>query len=175
MTTGRRTARRPGVRRQLKWSEQDLNSSMVSGSVLLDRLNATLTTAQREEATVVRNILCLRFTATVAAGSSSDAMLVSIGLGVTSEQAFVTGSAAVSAPSDALQEPVQGWLYRCRAWVFGGPESSPMASWLLNEDIRTSRKIGAGVPFVRIDNDPGAGSAFTMRVVGSLRSLYLLA
>ena len=42
-------------------------------------------------------------------------------------------------------------------------------------DLRSQRKIGQGIPFLSVHNNPGAGTPYTVRVVGIVRTLYKLA
>ena len=181
MTTGRRSrggfsprvfGNRP--RRQLKWATDNINASIVSsGTPLLSQLNAVLATSQEEQSTLVRTILCLTvLPVTPAVGL--DSMLFSLGVGVAGRDAFAAGAASVPSPAVPSEEPIQGWLYQCMYWILerAGADHTPL---LIEKDIRTSRRIGNGVPFIRADNDPGAGTPFTVRIVGVVRSLYMLA
>ena len=179
MTTRQRTARRPTgagrPARQLKWANTNINSSLVSGSTpLLQQVNATLSAGQQDECTLVRTILCLTILPVAPSADQTNAQLTALGVGVTGRDAFGAGAGSVASPSVALEEPIMGWLYQCMYWL---PETrgDVMEPLLIEKDMRTARKIGNGLPFIRFNNEPGAGTPFTVRIVGSVRTLYMLA
>ena len=166
-------ARGTAPRRQLKWSTDNINTSNVVGTTFLSQLNATLTTAQQEEATLVRTIICLDILPVVPSNDPTNANLVGIGIGVASTAGFgVVGGTAD--PSVAGEEPLQGWVWKCMYWVreTNGNIADPV---MVRMDLRAQRKLGDGVPFLRVTNAAGAGVSFTLRTVGIVRTLYKLA
>ena len=100
-TIARNASVRAGPRRQLKWATDNINSSVVSASSLLSQLNSVLTASQEEESTLVRTIICLRLIPVTPIADSVDAMLVSAGIGVASEEGML--AAAVADPSVAAE------------------------------------------------------------------------
>ena len=175
MTTRGQTVRRPTApRRQRKWAPLKLNENLTNLTGSIKGLNSTLSTAQQEEATLVRTIICVTVLSLAPTSAGAAGQLLSIGVGVTSFEAFNAGGGAVANPSVSGEEPLQGWLYQCEYWLLegAGHRFSPI---LIEKDIRTARKLGSGVPFVRVENNPGNGVAFSVRVAGFVRSLYLLA
>ena len=164
-----------GPRRQMKWSNTNVNSSIVSGGTgLLSNLGGVLTTAQLEESTLVRTIICLTIVPVTPVAVSVDAQLTALGVGVAGSDAVGVGGGSVANPSVAAEEPMQGWLYQCMYWVL--ENSGVQAPALLVEkDMRSSRKVGSGTPFIRFENNAGAGTPFTVRIVGSVRTLFMLA
>ena len=162
-------------RRQLKWSNTNVNSSIVSGGTgLLSNLGGVLSTAQLEESTLVRTIICLTIVPAVPIVDSIDAQLTALGVGVAGADAVGVGGGSIANPSVASEEPMQGWLYQCMYWILeGAGVSSPPL--LVEKDMRSSRKIGSGTPFIRFENNAGAGTPYTMRIVGSVRTLFMLA
>ena len=160
----------------MKWATDNINSSVVSGSVLESRLNAVLPATQEVDVTLVRTILCLRILPTdTTVGNPANAMLVGLGVGVTGEEAFVAGGGAIPSPSVAGEQPTQGWVFQCMYWI---PEntgsSSGLPLTLVEMDLRAQRKVGSGAVFLKFVNSPGAGVAFSVRVVGIVRTLYKL-
>ena len=59
-------------------------------------------------------------------------------------------------------------------WVLESQGNFPGVTQI-RMDLRAQRKLGDGVPFLRVVNSPGAGVTFTVRVVGIVRTLYKLA
>ena len=168
---GRQSGRSP---RQLKWATDSVNASITSGGTgLLSQLNGALAATQEEQSTLVRTIICLSVLPVTPTGSTN-AQDFALGVGVTSRDAFAVGGASVANPATITEEPVQGWLYVCKYWIMQGAGVN-FGSLLIEKDIRTSRRIGNGVPFVRAENSPGAGTPFSVRIFGYVRSLYMLA
>ena len=175
MTTQRQTVRRPtGPRRQRKWAPLKMNENLSNLEVSIKGLNLTLSTAQQEESTLVRTLICITILPLAPTSSGADGQLVSIGVGVASLEAFGAGAAAVASPSVAGEEPLQGWLYQCEYWLLEGA-GHRFAPILVDKDLGAARKLGSGVPFVRVENNPGNGTVFSVRVAGFIRTLYLLA
>jgi len=167
-------SRRRGNRRRLAWADDFVNVSIVSGGTgLLSVLNATLPTADQTNSTLVRSIICLNVAPVSASGVDENAQLIHVGIGVASTPAVGQGGAAVADPSAAGEEPLFGWVWRCRYWI-RETEGQQVPSLLITEDIRASRKIESGQPYIRAENDPGSGTPFTVRVVGLIRTLYML-
>ena len=165
-------SRRRAPRRETAWATDNINESIVSGGNSIQRLNAVLPAGQQTETTLVRSIICLQ-AAAVTVGIPANAMLLGAGIGVTGLEAFNTGSAAVANPSIASEEPINGWVWKCMYWL---PESwgNTSPGIFLFLDIRAQRKVQNGVPFRRFEVAPGAGSPFTVRWFGIIRTLYLL-
>ena len=171
MVTRRRSIVTRGTRprRQLRWKTDNINFSVASGSTVL--VNLSLGGIELD-VTLVRTIFCLRMMA-VADGISANQMLISLGVGVTGAEAFIAGASAVASPAVAGEDPTMGWLFKCMYWL-SEADSSSFGMVELDKDIRTARKIGQGVPFLRFENQPGAGAVFTTRLVGLVRTLYML-
>ncbi len=165
-------ASRRAPRRQMQWATFNLNSDMASGSTTLQQLNSTLSAADQDNTTLIRTIICVRLLATTP-GSNTNAQLVAFGVGVASTEGFGAGAGAVASPAVAGEEPQAGWVYQCQYWVIKAP-AEPSGFVEINIDLRSQRKIGNGVPFIRVDNNVGSGTAFNMRAVGNVRTLYKL-
>ena len=167
---------RRGPRRQLKWATDNINVSITSGNRFDSDLNTSLEASQEQDSTLVRTIICLRvLPVDITAELPANAMLVSIGIGVLGEDALGAGGAAVPNPAVAGEDPIQGWLYKCGLQWIVQAANAQAGMWNIVVDIRAQRKVGNGVPFVTFSNDPGAGTPFTMRFVGTIRTLYKLA
>ena len=172
MTTLQRTVRNVGPKRQLKWGDPQLNADIASGSVLLHQLNSGLDQSEQQNCTAVRTIICMRLIA-IADGANANAQYVHAGIGVVGLEAFNAGPGSVPSPAVANEEPIQGWIWKCSYWIVENYAYPGIV--LIDEDIRVGRKIGAGVPFLRVDNNPGNGAIFNVRAVGTVRQLYMLA
>jgi len=113
-----------------------------------------------------------------ATSESEGEMVIDVGVGVCSDEAFVLGSTAIPDPNIEGDYPMNGWLYIATGWVTqslptGG---TPTAMWRTNAvfkaDIRTQRKVDRGRLFLKLQNtDITLGQ--TVRVVGRVRALCL--
>ena len=171
MTTPQRIARRLGGtdRRRVRWFDTLLNVSVVSGSEFISSIDGA--GSDFEEATLTRLILCYTILPTTPIQNSVDAQLFSMGIGVTSREAFA--ATATPDPNNDAEQPVLPWLYKCRHWILecSGVNTAPL---VVDRDLRSQRKIGQGRAFVIVQNDPGAGTPYTARIVMLIRALYML-
>ena len=136
-------------------------------------LMSTLDPDERRGATVTRIIACLALTGNTT-GVADGVMSVDFGIGVASQEAFTAGS--LSDPTDPAAQPIRGWLYRCRQMITqtteaGHPDTE--LHWVF--DVRSQRKLDTGELFLIWEPNLVSGSAFTVRVVGSVRTLLKLA
>ena len=146
-----------------------MNSSVVSGGTQgLDRLDNILFP---EETTLVRTIACIRIQPVVVESSLNNLQLISVGIGVCSQDAFTAG--AVADPNVDTDFPQDGWVYKCR-WNLLGNAGNTIEPIKVDFDIRAMRKLGRGSSYVVFDNSPGAGTPFTVRFFMLIRQLYLL-
>ena len=176
MTTRQRTVRRPGApRRALRWADDTLNSDVASNSEVISQLNANLNLTQKEDATLVRSIICVMvIPETPVVNNVDNNQRIAMGIGVVAEEAFGAGGSALANPGIVGEEPLQGWVWRCQYWV---PHCSGVnyPALLVEKDIRAGRKLASGIPFLRFGNNAGTGAAFNVRFVGFVRTLYMLA
>jgi len=129
-----------------------------------------LTKNETQGMTLTRMILCLDILPSVVGGVDGVQML-DYAVGITSQDAFDAN--ALPDPQVAGDETPRGWVYRCRrAIVDDTTPGYPMPHDL--RDIRSQRRIDSGVLYFKAFNSPVIGTVFTVRVVGTIRSLFLL-
>ena len=157
----------------MKWATALINLTIPDGLETTLQLNSVLPATQEVDVTLVRTIICLTVRAT-SVGSIANAQQIHVGIGVASSEGFAAGAVGVASPATAAEDPIQGWVWKCSYWLTQSQGTDSMALQI-EKDLRAQRKISAGVPYFRLDNDPGDGVAFTVRVHGIIRTLYKLA
>jgi len=124
--------------------------------------------------TVVRIIGDLWFHYDPASTIVDSLSLASLGIGVTSIEAFTIGGTSLPSPANDAQYPPRGWLYVNSQPVEQQAESTGVVNHMANFkfDVGAMRKIDKGRLFSTIANDNiVVGGA--MRVVGRIRVLCL--
>ena len=125
--------------------------------------------------TVARIVLDLSF-AHLVAGAVDAENCVSMGIGVTSAQAFAAVPPAVPDPASADEYPPRGWLYvanmavRTYVATSGGAVNSLPA--VFHVDLRAMRKVDKGILFLAIGNNATTG-AQSVTFTGRVRTLCL--
>ena len=96
---------------------------------------------------------------------------VSLGIGVTSQEAFAAGS--LPDPEIDTDFPARGWVWRARYRVFGFAADQP-AVYLrrVEVDLRSQRKLENGECYLIGHNGPVDGVATTVQVSGMVRQLW---
>ena len=157
-------------RRGTAWIDTLVNSTLANaGGDTVDLMGST-DTDERRGMTVTRLLLCLYlFPSDLMAVEGAQAC--DLGIGVASEDAF--GAGALADPNVAGDEPLRGWLYRCRHVALSATGSA-FQSLNVREDIHSQRKIDKGTVYMRIDNVTIQGTAFTVRIAGTVRMLVKL-
>ena len=177
MTTLRTTARRPGAaapRRSRRWADKLFNLSINSGATGNGDLSAEFTANETAGLTVVRMILCYTVMANPPGGASG-VQAVDIGVGIFEAEAFAAD--VLPDVNSEADYPRGGWLFRCRhAVVDELTATGVVAHQEVNRDVRSQRRLGGpDVSLaVLVENTPLEGTAFTVRMVGVIRTLYLL-
>ncbi len=105
-------------------------------------------------------------------------MVVDIGIGVVTDQAFAVAGASMPDPTLAAQQPARGWLYKQQMVV-----TKEHATGTTNEfthidtlqfDLKAARKVDRGTLFVRFEaNNLTGASPFDVRLAGVIRALCL--
>jgi len=100
---------------------------------------------------------------------------VSVGIGVTSTEAFANAPPVIPSPAVSDQYPPRGWLYVATSGVTVNTiqSTSPfIQNAEFHADLRAMRKVDKGVLFIAITNTAILGTA-TVDVVGRVRVLCL--
>ena len=156
-----------------RWADKLLNFSTASGTEDNFDLTAEFTANETAGLTVVRMILCYTIRANNPGGESGN-QLVDVGVGVFEAEAFAAG--VLPDVDSEADYPRGGWLYRCRHNVQNELDATGTVVWQeVNKDIHSQRRLGG--PDIALGflfkNSANEGTAFTLRTVGIVRTLYL--
>ncbi len=124
--------------------------------------------------TIIRWIGRLLVIPSVVANSSISAQLISLGIGVTSRDAFIAGGAAVPNAQTPTEFPVAGWVIRDQAVMVNQQDSGTVEAWHFPEfrfDIRAARKVDRGIAFMSITNADLIAGTTAVKVAGVIRCL----
>ena len=120
--------------------------------------------------TLIRTIVSVSVFSITVAGAWG-IQVASIAIGVASQEAFA--ASILPDPNVATDKPPRGWVYRTSQVVAQNGAGAPV-SHDLRADIRGARKIENGELYVIMTNDPVAGTTFSIRMEGLIRTLYKL-
>jgi len=124
--------------------------------------------------TVTRIIGRLLAIPSVVANATVSAQRVSIGIGVSSPEAFAAG--ALPLPEVMTDFPPRGWLYREHGILVNQQDSGTVEAWHFPEfvfDIRGQRKIDKGTLFMSWTQEDLIAGTTTTKLVGLVRVLCL--
>jgi len=157
-------------RRASDWLDTMLQPTVTSGAQVLTTLMTGVAPVNVRRQTLVRTIITLDLSSATVAGAwgTQD---VTIGIGITSQEAFAAG--VVPDPETSGDQPSRGWIYRKRRVVAQNGIGAQVV-YVIENDIRASRKLDDGECFIVITNIAIAGTAFSVNVHGLVRQLWLL-
>ena len=135
---------------------------------LADRLDTRLA-----QMTLLRTIIGLNIGYAVH-DSGEGSQLVSIGIGVVSQDAFnVAADAGIPNAELDADHPTRGWVWRTRYRVFGFAADQPAVfTQRVDMDIRSMRKLENGVSIMTITNEDIEGVSTTIQIHGLIRQLW---
>ena len=163
------------ARRGRLWTDFNFDENLADAGISLKNLLANAV-VDLQTKTVIRCLGRLRVLPSVVANATVSAQLISIGIGVTSRDAFTAAGASVPSPAVATDAPTNGWLYKEQAVLVNQQDSGTVEAWEFPEfrwDIRASRKVDRGILFAKIINDDLIAGTTTVKVVGLVRCLVL--
>ena len=159
---------RQGKRRGTDWIDQLVNFTLASGTGSPITLLPGRTPEEMQGYTLIRTIMCYQIMPE-AAGAVIGEQVVDIAIGTASQEAFAAG--VVPDPSVEADEPQRGWVYRCRHHVRDSTGFSIQYP-TFERDLRAMRKIDNGELYLVTDNFALVGTAFSIRFLGIIRSLF---
>ena len=120
--------------------------------------------------TLLRTIIGVDIAYTVH-DSGEGSQKVSLGIGITSQEAFAAGT--LPDPVLATDYPTRPWIWRAEYRVFGFAADQPtIFTRRLDLDIRAMRKLENGEVFIVVDNFPIEGVTASITVLGLIRQLW---
>ena len=124
--------------------------------------------------TLLRTIVGINIGLTIHdAGEGSQ--LVSVGIGIASQEAFAAGLGALSDPELDADFPTRGWIWRSRYRVFGFAADQPAVfTQRVDLDLRSQRKLERGESFMIATNEDVEGTSSPITIHGLIRQLWLV-
>ncbi len=156
------------------WLDTVLNQDVANAGALVQSLmvNFTARETRISQMTLLRTIIGLDLAYTVHdAGEGSQ--IVSLGIGVASQEAFAAG--IVADPNDGDDFPTRGWIWRASYRVFGFAADQPAVfTRRIDLDMRSMRKLENGECYMNVMNTAAEGVSSTVKVSGLIRQLYMV-
>jgi len=162
-------------RRPRAWADfhLDLNLSGDTRGAVNLLVNATV---NLDTITVVRLVGRIRVIPSVIANSTVSAQLCTIGIGVSSTEAFTAAGLTLPDPNNPLDAPPRGWIFKDQAVLVNQQDSGTVEAWEFPEfkfDNRAMRKIDRGILFMQMDNIDLIAGTTAVKFVGLIRALCL--
>ena len=158
------------AKRLVDWTDNFVGLQIASGAQAETRLDGGVTDVVARTLTVVRTIISLDISSDTVAGAWGLQELF-FGIGVFSREAFNAG--IFPEPSQALEKPARGWLWRGHRSVAQNGAGAPIVTHM-QADIRGSRRLDNGVLVLVVDSAALSGTTFVVNVRGMTRCLMKL-
>ena len=155
------------------WEDTVINASVVDDADDLRSLVGGLSEDERRGMTIVRTIISLQLTPLTTSGVVGS-MVVDLGVGIANEQAFTAGAGSLPDPAINSERPPRGWIWRDRVMVLDDATTLAVPT-VVHQDLRSKRKVDAGIPYLTTSPSSRTGTDFTIRISGIVRLLYLMA
>ena len=156
------------------WIDTILDFQVATGAQgnisLMTGVSATQTRFDRM--TLLRTILGFDIANTVH-DSGEGSQSVSLGVGITSQEAFAAGT--LPDPEVSGDFPRLGWIWRARYRIWGFAADQPAVfTRRVDLDLRSQRKLENGEAYLIVSNVANEGSTALIEVTGMLRQLWLV-
>ena len=157
--------------RRRAWADALLDEDLGSGQLNIDLLASapavdTITTAR-----LIGRIQVVP----VALDATDDAIqIIDMGIQVVTAEAFA--AAVVPDPFTQADAPARGWLWRTRMVMLKQNSTGTVEDFiypLVEFDLGTMRKVDKGKLVLTVDKQSTAGVAFSVTVIGIIRTLCL--
>ncbi len=157
------------------WVDTNVNFAVASGGSgeisLMTGVSATDT--RLAQMTLLRTIIGLDVGHSVH-DSGEGSQRVALGIGVASQEAFA--AATLPDPEVATDFPTRGWVWRAEYRIFGFAADQPtIFTRRIDLDIRAMRKLENGEAFMNARNQPEEGATGSVKILGYIRQLWLVA
>jgi len=162
-------------RRNRAWIDFNVDSNLAAGAELVSDLllNATVNLDTITVTRIIGRMLCLP---SVVANNTVSAQIVSVGIGVSSNEAFNVGTTAIPDPNVANEAPPRGWLWKDRGVLVNQQDSGTVEAWHFPEfrfDVRAQRKVDRGTLFIKFVNQDLLAGTTAIKIAGLVRVLCL--
>ena len=161
--------------RALVWHDTFIGVLCANGAVpqIVDLLVAVAAPDKRAS-TVTRTLVRLDVYEG-ATNSAKGTSAVSLGIGITSQEAFALGETAIPDVNVAGDSPRLGWLWRDFASATGSIDAgNVMEIQSIRADIRAQRKLENGELYFSAQASGIVGAGISVRVQGLIRTLIRL-
>ena len=132
-------------------------------------LTQQLDEVQTRGMTVIRTIVDLHV-APAPPGGVTGTQQVSMAIGIVAQEAFAAG--VLPDANSGSDRPARGWLWRTHCMVIDMPEGIPEIVHC-GGDFRGKRKLDNGELFINMSNNGFQATAFSVNVIGIVRTLLL--
>ena len=156
------------------WKDTTININVATASQGVASLMGALTPAQTrfDQMILLRTIVGIDIAYTVH-DSGEGSQLVSVGIGVASQEAFAAG--ALPDPETDTDFPTRGWVWRAKYRIFGFAADQPaIFVRRIDLDLRSQRKLENGESFFNAFNAAHEGTATSISLTGLIRQLWLV-
>jgi len=162
----------PSNRRRTQWIDTNVNVNVSEGAAGVPAdLDGNLSVADSQGLTLTRMIIDLSTSSATVAGAWGIQRLA-IGMGMASREAFT--ASVLPSPESPTEEPARGWVWRTNVLVGQNGTGGAVLGPRIMADVRAQRRLDSGRFFIKLNNTDILGTGFDVRVVGMIRSLFLL-
>jgi len=161
------------VARRTDWEDALVSASVADGVVQKQELLSRHSRSETGGWTLTRLLIHLFVVPAVVSEGTLGDQRVGLGIGVAEGDAFDAGS--LPEVLTAADHPMRDWVWRDSMYVRNtGTSGGNVIISEVRADVRSQRKIDGGVPYLLIENAVLNATAFSVRVTGIIRGLYLL-
>ncbi len=156
------------------WIDTDVDLTLASGAGATDSLMTGVSATQTrfDQMTLLRTIIGIDIAHAVH-DSGEGSQLVSVGIGVASQEAIAAG--VLADPQTDTDFPTRGWIWRARYRVYGFAADQPVVfNRRVDLDIRAMRKLENGEAYVNAFNAAEEGTTGAVLILGLIRQLWLV-
>ncbi len=162
--------------RRRAWADFIVNLDIADA--VIESVNLLTQTPDIDTITVARLIGRLRLVHTSLTAQIDSRMVLDIGIGVASSEAFIVGSGlGLPQPGGAGSAPPRGWLYRtqieCLKVHSTGTQYEILLPGDISFDVGAMRKVDKGILFMAVESKDVAGTVANVQLTGLIRALCL--
>jgi len=163
------TMKRRGSRRKTIWDDTLISSTVASGAQTLLPLSGALGD-DSVGYTILRALVHIQFMHE-GVPANDGVQALTYGIGVASIEAFAAG--IVADPGTQGDHPPRDWYLRDRCTVMQDA-AQVLQPTICRFDLRARRTLEHGTAWIAFDSAPVFGTAFTVRILGSVRLLVAI-